>query len=157
MHQRTYYLERAIKVKKEHFTCESTYFSIPLLHSEEFLYCKAEKHPRELNRPRDALKGSNRLYWNRTQVTTKLFEAYRIAFQTYLYTVWKFYNFTITQILRELNFGWFEKVKNCHSNHLEALNFDFWEISHFEMSKIQNSELLIWSKCHFFELQNDQN
>ena len=89
--------------------------------------------------------------------------------------MWKFTDFSATQILREINFGHFEARKsdfltikaalNFKSlgifDNLEASNFDFfgkfhtWKCQIFP--EIQNSELLIWSKSHFFELQNDQN
>ena len=47
------------------------------------------------------------------------------------YTVWKFKNFSITQILRESNFGDSSSVKSDIFTHLEALNFDFYEFLHF--------------------------
>jgi len=31
-------------------------------------------------------------------------------------TVWKFSNFPATPVFREINFGWFQKAKNCHFN-----------------------------------------
>ena len=40
-------------------------------------------------------------------------------------TVWKFQDFTITQIFREINFGDSRSAKSAISTHLEALNFDF--------------------------------
>ena len=30
------------------------------------------------------------------------------------HTVWKYHNFSVVDILREINFGWVQKVKNCH-------------------------------------------
>ena len=41
------------------------------------------------------------------------------------HTVWKFQDFSITQILREINFVGSRNAKSSISTHLEALNFDF--------------------------------
>ena len=41
-------------------------------------------------------------------------------------TVWKFVNFCITQILREINFGTFGTFKIAILTISEAPNFDFW-------------------------------
>ena len=38
-------------------------------------------------------------------------------------TVWKFKYFTATLILREINFCWFQKVKNCHLNDFGDFKF----------------------------------
>ena len=46
-------------------------------------------------------------------------------------TVWKFQNFSITQILREIKFGDFGGPKNAILTHLEALNFDLYEFLYF--------------------------
>ena len=40
-------------------------------------------------------------------------------------TVWKFHNFSITQILRQINFGDSRSAKAAILAHLEALNLDF--------------------------------
>ena len=76
-------------------------------------------------------------------------------------TVWKFSNFPATLILREINFGWFQKVKNCHFNNFGGFEFWFFEKLHTlkcqKIPKIQNSELLKWSNWQFLRLQNDQN
>ena len=61
-------------------------------------------------------------------------------------TVWKFSNFPAIQILRENNFGKFQKVKTAVSATLEGLNYDFLGILRLKMSKcpnIENSEPLI--------------
>ena len=62
-----------------------------------------------------------------------------------LCTVWKFYEFPITQILCEINFGDSKSAKSAIATHvLEALNFDFYEFLQFleveidQMNKIQN-------------------
>ena len=52
------------------------------------------------------------------------------------YTVWKFQDFCITQILREINFEDSWSAKSAISIHLEALNFDFYEFLHFFMAEI---------------------
>ena len=71
-------------------------------------------------------------------------------------TVWKFHDFFITQILREINFGDSRSAKSAILTHSEALNFDFNEISHFlkaEISKLKyNLESLKWQKRAFLEL-----
>ena len=41
--------------------------------------------------------------------------------------MWKFQDFPITQILREINFEDFKSAKSAILTHLEALNFDFYE------------------------------
>ena len=43
-----------------------------------------------------------------------------------LYTVWKFQGFSATQILREINFDYFRRSKNCIFTIVEASNFYFW-------------------------------
>ena len=45
-------------------------------------------------------------------------------------TVWKFQDFSITQILREIKYGDSKNAKSAILAHLEALNFDFYEYSH---------------------------
>ena len=46
-------------------------------------------------------------------------------------TVWKFQDFSVTQILREINFWDSKNAKLAILTHLEALNFDFQEFLHF--------------------------
>ena len=48
-----------------------------------------------------------------------------------LRTVWKFHHFSITQILREINFRISKSAKSAILTHLEAQNFDFQEFLHF--------------------------
>ena len=48
-----------------------------------------------------------------------------------LYTVWKFHNFSITQILREITFRASRSAKYAILTQLEAVNFDFYEFLHF--------------------------
>ena len=51
-------------------------------------------------------------------------------------TMWKFHDFSITQILREINFGDSRSAKSAILTHLEALNFDFYEFLHFLKAEI---------------------
>ena len=50
--------------------------------------------------------------------------------------MWKFHEFSITQILREINFGDCRSAKSAILTHLEVLNFDFYEILHFLKAEI---------------------
>ena len=76
-------------------------------------------------------------------------------------TVWKSSNFPATLILHEIDFGWFEKVKHCHFNNFEGLEFWFLEKFHTwkcqKLPIMQNEELLKRSKLQFLVLQNYQN
>ena len=57
--------------------------------------------------------------------------------------MWKFHDFSITQILREINFGDFRRAKSAIITLLEALNFSFYEFLRFlkaaidQINKIQ--------------------
>ena len=51
-------------------------------------------------------------------------------------TVWKFHNYSITQILREINFSDSRNVKSAILTHLEALNSDVYEYLHFLKAEI---------------------
>ena len=42
-----------------------------------------------------------------------------------VHTVWKFHDFSLTQILREINFEDSTSAKSAILTHLETLNFDF--------------------------------
>ena len=55
-------------------------------------------------------------------------------------TVWKFHDFSITQILREINFGDSRSAKSAILTHLEALNFDFYGILHFLKAEIYQKD-----------------
>ena len=48
------------------------------------------------------------------------------------YTMWNSYEFSITHILREINFGDSRSEKSAIFTNLEALNFYFHEICIFE-------------------------
>ena len=51
---------------------------------------------------------------------------------TYYHTVWKFHNFSPTQILREIDFRNSRSAKSAILTNLEALNFEFYAIfAHF--------------------------
>ena len=50
--------------------------------------------------------------------------------------MWKFHDFSITQILREINFEDSNSAKSAILSHLEALNFDFYEFLHFLKASI---------------------
>ena len=55
--------------------------------------------------------------------------------------MWKIGNFTATLILREINFGSFQKVKNCRFNNFGGFEFGFMEKT-LEMSKVpKNSKV----------------
>ena len=49
----------------------------------------------------------------------------------YLLTVWKFHEFSVTWILREIKFGNSKSAKSAILTHLEGLNFDFHEFFTF--------------------------
>ena len=76
-------------------------------------------------------------------------------------TVWKFSNFPTPLILREINFGWYLKVKNWHFNNFKGIEFWFFgKISHLKMPKVSKNKrlkLFKWSKWHLLGLQNNQN
>ena len=48
----------------------------------------------------------------------------------------KFHDFSITQILREINIGDFRRAKSAILTRLEALKFDFYEFLHLLKAKI---------------------
>ena len=52
------------------------------------------------------------------------------------HTVLKFHDFSITQILREINFGNSRSAKCAILKHSEVLNYDFYELLHFLMADI---------------------
>ena len=53
-----------------------------------------------------------------------------------MHSVWKFQEFTITQILCENNFEDSRSANSAISTNLVALNFDFYEFLHFLKSEI---------------------
>ena len=50
--------------------------------------------------------------------------------------MWKCHDFSITHILREINFGDSTSVKSASLTHLEVLIFAFHEIWHFLKAEI---------------------
>ena len=72
--------------------------------------------------------------------------------------MWKFHDFSITQILREINFEDSRSAKSAILTHLEALNFDFYEFLHFlkaeiyQINKIQSP--YFYKKTAVLELLN---
>ena len=46
------------------------------------------------------------------------------------HTVWKFHDFYVTHILREIKVGWFRGSKSAILTQLGALNFDFYKFLH---------------------------
>ena len=48
---------------------------------------------------------------------------YRRGQPNWEYMMWKFQEFSATQILREINFGYFEAPKNCHFDHFDSSEF----------------------------------
>ena len=60
--------------------------------------------------------------------------------------MWKFHNFSIIQILREINFRYSRSAKSTISTNWEALNFDFYEFLHFLKAEIYQIVLFIAHK-----------
>ena len=51
---------------------------------------------------------------------------------------WNFSKFSATLILREINFGWCQRVKNCHFIHFGG--FEFWIFGNFINENVRNSQ-----------------
>ena len=68
--------------------------------------------------------------------------------------MWKFQEFAIAQILREINFGDSRNAESAILAHLEALNFDFYEFLHFLKGEIDQINTIqspqIGKKSHFW-------
>ena len=70
--------------------------------------------------------------------------ALKLVLQDLSSTVWKSHYFSITQILREINFGDSRCAKSTISAHLETVNFGFDDFLHFlkaqfdQLDKIQS-------------------
>ena len=64
-------------------------------------------------------------------------------------TVWKFQDFSIIHILREINFGKSRSAKSTILTHLDALNFVFNQFLHFlktgiyQINKIQSPKMAV--------------
>ena len=51
--------------------------------------------------------------------------------------MWKFHDFSVTQILREINFDVTRSTKSAIlTTHLETQNFDFYEFLHYLKAEI---------------------
>ena len=72
-------------------------------------------------------------------------------------TVWKFHDFPITQILREINFEYFRSAKSAILTHLEALNFDFFFYFFYFIFILTRFECWHLPKVEYSELQKMQN
>ena len=69
--------------------------------------------------------------------------------------MWKFHDFSIAHILREIKFEDSRSAKTAISTHLEVLNFDFYELLHFLKDEIhtnQQTKPPKWSKRQFLTL-----
>ena len=49
--------------------------------------------------------------------------------------MWKFHDFSSTQILREINLGDSRSAKSSFLTHSQVLNFDFYEFLTFKMAE----------------------
>ena len=90
----------------------------------------------------------------RCSVASQLFTEKFPQFSHCVYiTVWKFQDFSITQVLGEIKFWDSRSAKFAISRHLEAQNFNFCGFLHFlkavvdQSDKIQSSQK--WQKRHF--------
>ena len=76
-------------------------------------------------------------------------------------TVWKFHDYCIIQILREIRFEDFQSAKSATLPHLEALQFDYYEFLHFlkaeiyQMNKFHSHQN--GKKRQFLRFYNSQN
>ena len=60
--------------------------------------------------------------------------------------MWKFHDFSIALILREINFWDFERAKFAIQTYLEALNYDFYEFKHFLKAEIYQFKKILSPK-----------
>ena len=90
----------------------------------------------------------------------RAFLAHVHVFSTFRTTVWKFHDFSITQILREINVGDARNAKSAISIHSEALNLDFYKFLHFlkteiyQIDKIQSPKMVTTAVLDIEALQN---
>ena len=72
--------------------------------------------------------------------------------------MWKLSNFSANLILREINFSWFQRVKNSHYDHFSSSEFEFFEqfviFSNEEFLTNQDSMPSKWIKWQFFTFWN---
>ena len=67
--------------------------------------------------------------------------------------MWKFHDFCITQILREIDFGDSRSAKFAISKNLEVLNFAFHEILHFLKAEIYQINKILGLKIRYQKRQ----
>ena len=84
-----------------------------------------------------------------TQASRKFHEFIQnLNFKLYYLTVWKFSNFPATLTLREINFGWFQKVKNCNFSNFEVwillleYNFILENVKIYQNSKFRAAKMI---------------
>ena len=101
------------------------------------------------------------LFWKHLYIFRETSDLRYSDFDCGYWTGWILSNFPATLILGEINFGWFQKVKNCPFNNFEGFELWFYEKRYAwkcrKFPNIQNSELLKWSKWQFLGLLNNQN
>ena len=77
------------------------------------------------------------------------------------FSMWKFNDISDTQILREINFLWFQKVKNCHFDHLSCSEFcifgNFWHFKSEIFPKIKIQSLQNCYNSSFWRFENSYN
>ena len=80
------------------------------------------------------------LFCSMKQLIHKLFiTLLLIVLQLFSTTLWNFHDFSVIQILHEINFGDCRSAKSAISAHWEALNFDFlWNFAIFERWSLNN-------------------
>ena len=69
--------------------------------------------------------------------------------------MWKFHEFSITRILREINLGDSKKAKSSILSHLEALNLEFNALLHLlklKFTKLSNFRVTKMAKMAVLEL-----
>ena len=94
------------------------------------------------------------LFWKHLYIFRETSDLRYSDFDCGYWTGWILSNFPATLILGEINFGWFQKVKNCPFNNFEGFELWFYEKRYAwkcrKFPNIQNSELLKWSKWQFW-------
>ena len=70
------------------------------------------------------IKALIKYYYFKSNFSKVLIKQIRNNYQCCQHTVWKFHDFSITQVLHEINFGESSRAKTAILSHLEALNLD---------------------------------
>ena len=78
--------------------------------------------------PNPSASGSSLTWLKQNSLNQTMFTQLRRHF-----TMWKFHKFSITQILREINFWDSQSAKSAISSHLEVLYFQFMNFCHSEI------------------------